>query len=346
MARRNPPAPKFEELRDKYTRMYAAAKVLPGKWANAADRAAQCIIDAKRQLEVIEAKTGVPWQILGMLQMMEAGIFKDPQDGKWKLNFSRHLHNGDPLTGRTVKVPKGRPPVGSPPFTWEESALDAVKYDGLDKVDWTEAPTEQLLYDGEEYNGWGYFWYHKNCNTPYLWSGTDQYAKGKYDVDGHFDPELVSQQIGIVPVVKALDARGVWLKPAERVAQEDTCTDQTWCTEVFPEANSFRDDSIKAKDVAEAGSRSMSVLQLLKWKLGVGTGGVGIYEALKFITDGKDTISDVLEIVDRHLVTILKLAGVSTLVMVAFAIFFLAEAARDGRYDPRKADTDADPHAA
>ena len=71
---------------------------------------------------------GIPWWFIGITHFMEAGAFKDP--------FSRHLHCGDPLTARTVNVPKGRPlfnpaggsepPSATNPYTWEETALDAL----------------------------------------------------------------------------------------------------------------------------------------------------------------------------------------------------------------------------
>lgn len=339
MAKRK--APTFEQRRDVYTRLYAKANV--HDWALPhANRAAQCIIDAYPHLEVVSNLTGVPKQVLGLLQLMEAGIYKS-SNGVWRLNLSRHLHNGDPLSDRTKNHPPGRPVEGEPPFTWKQSALDAIKYDGLDKVE--VYTTELMLFRGEGFNGWGYVWFHPDVNTPYLWAGTTLYEKGKYISDREYDPEHVSKQIGIGAVIKCLDAKGQWLpKPEPEPATEQ---DQfTWCTEVFPEAAGERVDTITANDVAVAGSRSMNVLQMLKWKLGIGTGGLGVYEAMKFVTDGKDTIADVLEIADRHLGTILKLAGVSTLVMVGFAIFFLAEAARDGRYDPRKGDGDAAPDVA
>ena len=42
------------------------------------------------------------------------------------MRFDQHLHNGDPLSGRTTHVPPGRPRPASPPFTWEQSAHDAI----------------------------------------------------------------------------------------------------------------------------------------------------------------------------------------------------------------------------
>ena len=62
-----------------------------------------------------------PWFFLGVIHAMES-----------RFNFERHLHNGDPLSARTVRVPKGFPKAGNPPFTWEVSAEeDAMEEYGL-----------------------------------------------------------------------------------------------------------------------------------------------------------------------------------------------------------------------
>ena len=82
------------------------------------------------------------------------------------LNFKRHLHNGDPLTARTVHVPSGRPRQGDPPFTWEQSAADALTLRNLGpRTDWSLSGT---LYALEGYNGWGYRRYHPEVFSPYL----------------------------------------------------------------------------------------------------------------------------------------------------------------------------------
>lgn len=322
-------APTFESLKDEYARLFAEAKIVP-HWKDEAYGAAQAIIDARPVLEEVAQITGVPWQVLGVLQMMEAGVYR-AKNGVWKLNLSGHLHNGDPLTARTVQIPKGRPPTGKPPFSWKESAIDAVKYDGLDREEeWT---TEKLLYRAEGYNGWGYRWHYPHVLSPYLWSGTFHYKRGKYVSDGKFSPSAISGQIGIAPVMKAMEERGMWLVPRQ---EELIAFDPDWTAALQP-----TNDSVKPKDIAAAGSRSMTMLDWiwLKWK--AATAGFTVYEGMKFLSDGKDTISDVLSIVERHAVTLLGLLTVSTVVMVLFGRHFLAEAARDGRYEPRKRDEPA-----
>lgn len=136
--------------------------------------------------------TKIPWQFVGVIHYRESG-----------LSFFTHLHNGDPLSARTVHVPKGRPLAGNPPFTWEESAIDSlILLKHLDKVeDWS---IFNLLYQLEAYNGWGYSKYHPNVPSPYLWSYTQFYTKGKYMYDGKFNPELIDKQIGCVPLLKLL----------------------------------------------------------------------------------------------------------------------------------------------
>jgi lysozyme family protein len=51
----------------------------------------------------------------------------------------------------------------------------------------------------ERHNGFGYRTH--GIYSPYLWSGTQFYTKGKYGSDGQYDPELVSRQVGAVPVL-------------------------------------------------------------------------------------------------------------------------------------------------
>ena len=135
------------------------------------------------------------------------------------LNFNRHLHNGDPLTARTTHVPKGRPVAGDPPFTWEVSASDALQLEGLDKVkNWT---MPGILFQIEKYNGFGYRTRHPEVLTPYLWSFSNQYRKGKFTADGKFDPEATSQQCGAAVILRRMSETGVIVFDADGVPQPD-----------------------------------------------------------------------------------------------------------------------------
>jgi lysozyme family protein len=75
---------------------------------------------------------------------------------------------------------------------------------GYDKQkDWS---LEWMLYRWETYNGFGYHW--RNTKTPYLWSFSNHYVKGKYVSDGRWDPNYVSQQCGAAITLKALVETG------------------------------------------------------------------------------------------------------------------------------------------
>lgn len=137
----------------------------------------------------------IPWYFIACVHYMECSF-----------SFNKHLHNGDPLTGYTVQVPAGRPKVGhAPPFTFEESAVDALKLMKYDTV--TNWSLPFILQKLEGYNGFGYA--KKGINTPYLWSYSNQYTKGKYVKDGVFSAEAVSAQMGAAVILKRMEDRGL-----------------------------------------------------------------------------------------------------------------------------------------
>lgn len=147
------------------------------------------VIQGKERYKTIEALTNVPWYFIGILHLRESDC-----------NFNTHLHNGDSLKARTRQVPAGRPVKGNPPFTFEESALDALGYEGFLKIkDWS---IEQMAYNFEQYNGWGYRM--NGVPSAYLWSGTNQYKSGKYVADHVFDPSVVDVQVGTMAVLKVI----------------------------------------------------------------------------------------------------------------------------------------------
>ena len=138
----------------------------------------------------VATKTGVPWDVIAVIHYRESSN-----------DFAGVLHNGQKIIGtgrKTTLVPKGRGPFTS----WEQAAIDALNncapYAGKNK-DWSLANTLDVL---ERYNGLGYR--TKGLPSPYLWAGTDQYAKGKYVADGKYDPNHVDQQLGVAALLIAL----------------------------------------------------------------------------------------------------------------------------------------------
>ncbi|WDF54391.1 hypothetical protein [Mucilaginibacter sp. KACC 22063] len=139
--------------------------------------------------------SSVPWYFIACVHYMECGF-----------SFKKHLHNGDPLTGYTVHVPAHRPKVGhAPPFTFEESAVDAIKLMKYDQV--TNWSLPYILLKLEGYNGFGYN--RKGIKSPYLWSFSNHYTKGKYVKDGVFDANAVSTQMGAAVILKRMEERGL-----------------------------------------------------------------------------------------------------------------------------------------
>lgn len=168
------------QIQSEYQRLFDTCIIRPDKYD--AVNAIIKIITAHREqyIKVFDA-THVPWYFIGILHSMESGN-----------DFTTHFHNGDPLTSRTVQVPKGRPKEGTPPFTWEFSAIDALKYDELDT--WYDWSIPGILYKMEAYNGFGYR--SKGIYSPYLWSFSNHYTKGKYLADGKYSSTAVSKQCG------------------------------------------------------------------------------------------------------------------------------------------------------
>lgn len=178
--------PPFEKVKAEYRNLFAGASVrASGKPEVRA--VARRIIENRPRYDAVSKATGVPWFVIGLLHNMECS-----------LSFEKHLHNGDPLGKATVRVPKGRGPFE----TWEESAADALRLDGLDKVDWSRDVIERVAYMAETMNGFGYR--GKGIPSPYLWSMTTAYEKGKYVSDGVYSPIAVSQQAGVMAVLKLL----------------------------------------------------------------------------------------------------------------------------------------------
>lgn len=171
-----------------YKASFDGLSVIPAK-VNALRVIVDKINANKDKYRFVANETTVPWYVIAAIHYRESS-----------LGFKSHLHNGDPLTGYTTHVPSGRPLKGHPPFTWEYSAVDALTMKRLDRVeDWSIENTLKLL---ERYNGLGYK--NKGLPSPYIWSWTPFYQKGKYVEDGKFDPDVVDKQCGVAAIIKSL----------------------------------------------------------------------------------------------------------------------------------------------
>lgn len=177
-------------LRSEYGNLFNTLIIRPPRVGEVDNLVAKLQGNAARYRAVSE-RLGVPWEFIAVIHNMEAS-----QD------FSKHLHNGDPLTARTRNVPANRPLAGSPPFSWEESAGDALTLKKLDgNTDWSLAGT---LYQLERYNGFGYRSFHPQVLSPYLWAFSTHYTSGKYASDGVWSDTLVSKQCGAAVLLRRM----------------------------------------------------------------------------------------------------------------------------------------------
>ena len=182
-------------LKPEYQRLWDSCEV-KSEWLNKAKDTVEKIRTNRDRYLAVQQATQVPWYFTAVIHNMECS-----------LNFTQHLHNGDSLKKRTCRVPANRPDadpiegwdVG---YTWEESAIDALKLKEFNLAkDWSIAA---ILWRLELYNGFGYRQHHPEVLTPYLWSGTNHYDRGKYSSDGVWNPKLVSEQVGAAALLKLL----------------------------------------------------------------------------------------------------------------------------------------------
>lgn len=173
-------------LRARNAARWQNAKLIRGsEFGSVAARLAAPV--ARARYQAIEAKTGVPWFVIAVTHERESS-----QD------WSRSLAQGDPWNRTSTHVPKGRGPFAS----FEDAAIDALKNCApyaARNTDWSVGGLLTML---EQYNGLGYF--NRGIPSPYIWSGTDQYVKGKYVADGKFDPNVVDRQLGCAGLILAM----------------------------------------------------------------------------------------------------------------------------------------------
>lgn len=155
-----------------------AASVVPSL-VHFVDGVAGRLVAAKPRYQAVEAKTGVPWAVVAVIHERESSQ-----------SWAASLAQGDAWNRVSIHVPRGRGPFSS----WEEAAEDALVVCPPHAAawhDWTIGGALSLL---EQYNGLGYA--GMGIPSPYVWASTDQYHRGKYTSDGHFDPNAIDHQIG------------------------------------------------------------------------------------------------------------------------------------------------------
>ena len=184
----------FTALKSDYEALFQACVILPDHQGHPISHAevvefSTSLLRGKSRYEAVEACTKVPWFVVGLIHGLECNF-----------SFGEHLHNGDSLAHRTVHIPANRPASGNPPFDWAYSAADALAYDNF--TTWSDWSIAGICYKLESYNGFGSR--ERGINTPYLWSGSNLYSKGKYVADDVWDAEAVSKEVGAAVALKYL----------------------------------------------------------------------------------------------------------------------------------------------
>ena len=134
---------------------------------------------AKQRYQAISATTQVPWFIIAVIHEREASQ-----------SFNANIAQGDRWDRKSVNVPAGRGPFAS----FEAAAVDALTNCAPFAVRWDNWTMGGALTLLEQYNGLGYA--RRDLPSPYNWASTNQYTKGKFVSDHHFDPEAIDHQLG------------------------------------------------------------------------------------------------------------------------------------------------------
>lgn len=311
----------FEALEPEYRRLWADLHLRADR-KPAAMATAKRIAEKRERYLAVTRLTQVPWPVIGIIHAMECG-----------LDFSRHLHNGDKLTARTHQVPKGRPAIGEPPFTWEESAADALRCDRLDEC--TEWTIPRLLWQLEGYNGWGYRRHHPDVLSPYLWSGTQHYSAGKYVADGRWSASAVSGQSGAAAILACLveicpEADAALGAGAEKADQGALAFAKAKVDDDEPEPEEEA-ATVSIKDLAAQGSRLAGWLRRIKASLlGVGVSGAGLMSTGEQAGGLKSFVAD-------NWLALAVLGLVAAVAAVWIVERYVITAARRGDYRPRAA---------
>lgn len=173
--------------RNEYRKLFDTLEIR-AKRAKAIDQLCARAVALVPRYALASTSTGVPWYFIAAVHLRES-TFK-----------IAHLHNGDPLSARTVHVPAGRPKTPEPPYTFEQSAEDAVRLKKLHQ--WQDWSLSGTLYQLERYNGMGYR--KLGQPSPYLWSFSNHYQQGKFIADGQYSATAVDAQCGAATFLRRL----------------------------------------------------------------------------------------------------------------------------------------------
>lgn len=194
-----------QSLRTEYRRLFDTLEIRADR-AAAVDELCVRALALLPRYQPVSDSSGVPWYFIAAVHLRESSF------------AIAHLHNGDPLDARTVRVPAGRPRIPEPPYTFEQSADDALRLKKLHL--WQDWSLSGTLYQLERYNGMGYR--RRGKPSPYLWSYSQHYQRGKFVADGKYSDTFVDRQCGTATFLRRLAELQQFHFPDEPDIEEST----------------------------------------------------------------------------------------------------------------------------
>ena len=178
---------RLKDYQDQYEELFRDCQIVdPGKQQEVDDDIRGMRVHQDRYAALAD-QLGVPWYFVAVVHQREASG-----------NFSQSVRDGHRL------------PAG---LSWEEDALAVMQEQCGGWHNWT---LPGLLYRLEAYNGFGYRQYQ--INSPYLWSFSTCYTRGKFVEDHRFDPVQVDAQPGTAVVLHRMMEQGLITIPGASVS--------------------------------------------------------------------------------------------------------------------------------
>jgi lysozyme family protein len=185
------PTPQVFPYRNEYQALWDTIAVKPS-WNRQIDQRIDYLRRPDHWSEYVKLykATGVPPQVTAVIHERESSG-----------DLKGVLHNGEAIIGtgkKTKLVPAGHGPFNS----FFDAGVDAYRKEGLDRFDWKAGGPARVAYALEKFNGFGYR--KHGIPSPYLWSGTQHYVRGKYIRDGVFSRTHVDTQLGGMTLLKRM----------------------------------------------------------------------------------------------------------------------------------------------
>lgn len=317
----------FNALKDDYAHKWAHMIINPDRLP-IAQKQADKIISFKDGYMPLEIETGIPWYFIGLVHLRESNC-----------DFDTHLHNGDPLfmvtpkgnkiSLKTKHVPANRPkapPKDGHYYTFEESALDALKDYKADN--WS---IEQIAYFFETFNGFGYR--QRNVPSPYLWASSNQYKSGKFIFDGPegWRPGVIDSQLGAMVVLKCILEK-IHADHSVHVSEPEIPLEITEEKPNTPTANIERPTSKEMRKT----SRKFNLIEWLQWITGIGGTGTAAVKTLDAsnITATKNYVDTIKLFINDYGALLFILACFGAIVAFMLVKKYMKDDVEELRYVP------------